>query len=191
MRVIQYTGRSLCARQKNRTRNLLLGCLLIVFAGCSENGGQAGSDSSTEYTYGKSVSFAGSGQGAKYQVSGWSSAEPQFTWTEGDTAVMAVRVPPTDTAVALKMMAAGFTNPPELTAQPVEVFVNDKKIADWEVSRPAEQTAMIPPEMVKEGGLLTFTFKMPKATSPKSAGVSEDARVLGLSVYSFELRKVG
>lgn len=44
---------------------------------------------------------------------------------------------------------------------------------------------MIPSEMVKNGGLLTFTFKMPGATSPKPAGL-EDTRVLGMCVHELE-----
>jgi hypothetical protein len=163
----------------------------IVLASCGDEGNLPGAGGSAQYTYGTKISFAKAGRGSAHQVSGWSTPEPQFTWTEGDTAALAVRVPPTETAVALRVRASGFMNPPDLTSQPVEVLVNDQKIADWQVGALAEHTAMVPPALVKEGGVLTFTFKIPKAIAPKAAGVAEDPRILGMCVHEVELRTVG
>ena len=166
-------------------------CVLVGLSGCGEGPDFSKPGASKEYTYGTKISFAQSGAATSYQVSGWSKPEPQFTWTEGDTAVLAIRVPASDAPVVLRARGAGFLNPPELTTQPIEVMVNDKKIAEWQVGDVSEYTAMIPQEMVKEGGVLTITFKMPKAIAPKTAGVSEDPRVLGFCVHEIELRKVG
>lgn len=163
----------------------------LVLFGCRDTQDSSQSASAKQYAYGTKISFTQAGAATGYQVSGWSNPEAQFTWTEGNTAVLAVRVPATQAEVALKMRVAGFLNPPQLTTQPVEVFVNDQKIADWQVGELAEQTAMIPVDVVKSGGLLTFTFRIPKATSPKTAGVAEDPRVLGICVHEVELRKVG
>lgn len=166
-------------------------CLLAALSGCGEGPDFSKPGASKEYTYGTKIAFAQSGAATSYQVSGWSKPEPQFTWTEGDTAVLAIRVPASDAPVVLRARGAGFLNPPELPAQPIEVLVNDKKVADWQVGDVSEYTAMIPQEMVKTGGVLTITFKMPKAIAPKAAGVSEDPRVLGFCVHEIELRKVG
>ena len=163
----------------------------LALSSCGEGPDFSKPGSSKEYTYGTKISFAQSGAATNYQVSGWSAPEPQFTWTEGDTAVLAVRVPASDSPVVLRARGAGFVNPPALPAQPIEVVVNDKKIAEWQAGDVAEYTAMIPQEMVKDGGVLTITFRMPKAIAPKAAGVSEDPRVLGFCLYEIELRKVG
>jgi len=104
--------------------------------------------------------------------------------------VLAIRVPATEEGVALKVRANGFIEAPGLPAQAVEVWVNNRKIGDWEVGQPAD-SAILPPETVKNGGLLTFTFKMPKAVSPKTAGTADDPRVLGMCVHEVEIRKVG
>ena len=191
MRFIQHSSPRCSPRRDEIAITLLACCATILLGSCEPPGQTTSTGGSNQYAYGTKISFAKSGRGAAHQVSGWSSPEPQFTWTEGETAVIAVRVPATDTAVALKVRASGFLNPPELATQPVEVFVNDRKIADWQVGQLAEHSAMIPTEMVKDGGLLTITFKMSKATSPKAAGVSEDPRVLGICVHEVELRKVG
>ena len=166
--------------------------LMLLLISCGREDGAGSNGSATgQYAYGTKISFAQAGRGAAFQASGWSTPEPQFTWTEGDTAVFTIQAPATETGVALKVRASGFMNPPELTAQPVEVLVNDRKIADWQVGPLSEHSALIPQELVKQGGLLTFTFRIPKATSPKAAGVAEDPRVLGICVHEVELRKVG
>ncbi|MBA2432450.1 MAG: hypothetical protein H0V56_10115 [Chthoniobacterales bacterium] len=163
----------------------------ILLTSCGDHGGGSTAGSAPAYSYGTKISFATAGNAAPYRVSGWSDPEEQFTWTEGDTAVLAIRVPATEEGVALKIRANGFTNPPDLPAQPVEVSVNNRKIADWELGEVAEHSAILPPELVKEGGLLTFTFKMPKAVPPKAAGKGDDPRVLGMCVHEVEIRKVG
>ena len=68
---------------------------------------------------------------------------------------------------------------------PVEVFGNGEKIADWKVSEKADFTAVIPAAIVKEGGPLTIELKVPRAVSPKALGLSDHERVLG--VFCFEL----
>ena len=70
----------------------------------------------------------------------------------------------------LSVTAFGLINPPELLAQPVEVWVNEQKIADWQVAAVAPFRATIPVELTKGGGTLTLTFKVPKAASPNSSG---------------------
>jgi hypothetical protein len=148
--------------------------------------------SPVDLAYGTKVSFTTGGNSEPFRVSGWSGTEPQFTWTQGTTAVLEMRVSPTTDQVVLKMTLAGFTKDPELPFQPVEVYVNDQKIADWQVAAaPAEFSAAIPQEMTKNGGLLRITLKIPKATSPKELNMSSDPRVLGVSCVDLELAKTG
>src|SRR5205823_7830986 len=98
-----------------------------------------------DLAYGTEVSFGKGGNSELFRVSGWSRTEPQSTWTEGTAAVLAMRVSPTNEPVALKMKLAGLTKDPELSYQPVEVYVNDQKVADWQVvADPAEFSASIP-----------------------------------------------
>ena len=144
--------------------------------------------SDVNLAYGTKVSFGKNGNSEPLRVSGWSWIEPQFTWTEGRAAVLAMRVSPTNEPVALKMKLAGFTKDPELPFQPVEVYVNDQKVADWQLAAdPAEFSASIPQEMTRRGGLLRITLKIPKATSPKALGMGADPRVLGVSCYDLQL----
>ncbi|MGI8820643.1 MAG: hypothetical protein ACR2ID_07245 [Chthoniobacterales bacterium] len=89
------------------------------------------------------------------------------------------------------MKLAGLTNPPELPFQPVEVFVNDRQAAEWQVGELSDFTANIPGEITRPGGTLTITLRLPKATSPKALGQGQDPRMLGVSCLELQLTKAG
>jgi hypothetical protein len=143
--------------------------------------------SDVDLAYGTEVSFGTSGNSEPFRVSGWSVTEKEFTWTEGTSAILAMRVSPTTDRVVLRMKLAGLTKDPELPFQPVEVYVNDQKVADWRVAKPAGFSAAIPQEMTESGGLLRITLKIPKAASPKALKVSVDPRVLGVQCSDLRL----
>jgi len=152
---------------------------LVMLCACSKSNTSETSvpGSDVNLAYGTKVSFGTGGNSEPFRVSGWSRTEPQMTWTEGTAAVLAMRVSPTNEPVALKM---------KLT-QPVEVYVNDQKVADWQVANEEEFSAPIPQEMTRRGGLLRITLKIPKATSPKALGMSADPRILGVACFDLQL----
>ncbi len=140
-----------------------------------------------EVEYGALVDFTIGGGSEPLKVSGWSKPETGFTWTQGSTATLAARVKPTDSPVTMRFKAAGMIKPPDLPFQPVEVFVNNDKVAELQIADTAEFNVAIPQGMTKAGGLLTITFRTPKAASPKALGQNEDERVLGIRVFNLTL----
>jgi hypothetical protein len=125
----------------------------------------------------------------RYRVSGWSKTEGDFAWTEGTSARLALPIPADAGPLSVKMMLRGLIKPPDLPSQPVEVYANDHKIADWQVADTAAFTAEIPAELTKSGGeTLNLHLRIPKAASPKSLGMNEDGRILGVCCYSIELK---
>jgi len=137
--------------------------------------------------YDTPIDFGTAGTSASIKGSGWSKPEEQFTWTEGNTATLVIPVSPTDAQVTLRMRLSGMIKEPEFPTHPVEVYVNDQKIADWQVGNTAPFSTPIPKELTKAGGRLAFTLKMPKAVSPKDLGKGEDPRALGICVFDLEL----
>jgi hypothetical protein len=87
------------------------------------------------------------------------------------------------------MRIAAMVKPPELPFQPVEIFINEEKIAEWQVAETAEVVARIPPALTKDGGVLSIDISTPKATSPKALGLSADPRVLGVCVFELQFAK--
>ena len=75
----------------------------------------------------------------------------------------------------------------EPQARRVCPFVNDQKVADWQVANEEEFSAPIPQEMTRRGGPLRITLKIPKATSPQALGMSADPRILGVACFDLQL----
>jgi hypothetical protein len=87
------------------------------------------------------------------------------------------------------MKLGGLIHPPDLPRQNVAVYANGEKIADWEVSEPADFTAPIPPALTTNTEDLNIELRIPDAASPQSLGVSYDGRLLGVRCYVIELRR--
>ncbi len=130
------------------------------------------------------------GSGAEiYRVSGWSGAEPEFTWTQGTSAKLKLPIPDHDAALMLRMKLGGLIHPPDLPMQNVAVYANGEKIADWQVSDAADFTAPIPLELTRNAEELNLELRVPDAASPQSLGMSYDGRLLGVRCYFVELKR--
>lgn len=140
------------------------------------------------YELGNVISFGEVGGSEKYKRSGWSNPEKEFTWTTGTSAKLLLEVPNTSEPLQLRMRLSGFINPPGLPSQPVEILANGQKIADWQVSSPAEFTATVSAAIASTGEL-SIEIKTPKAASPKALGVSDDSRILGVNCFEMTLSK--
>jgi len=161
---------------------------LVLLVGCNRS--ESGADSSVpEVPYGSKITFGKGGNSEPYKSAGWSTTEEKFTWSEGTSAQLRIPVPASSEPVSLKMRIAALIKPPELPAQPVEVFINDQKVADWQVGDTSEFTAAIPHELTTRGGALKILIKTPKATSPKALGINADTRVLGVCCFDLEMSK--
>lgn len=141
---------------------------------------------------GRQIQFGEGGDSEHYRTSGWSHTEERFTWTERNSAKLSLPIGGESGPFSLKINMAAFTHAPDLPSQPVEVFVNGQKLAEWQASsNPAEYQLTIPADIVKGGRTLEIEFRTPKATSPKSVGLNEDPRVLGVCLQWLELTKSG
>ena len=124
----------------------------------------------------------------RYRVSGWSKTEGNYAWTEGTSARLALPIPTDAGTLTLKMTLRGLTQLPTLPFQPVEVYANNQKVADWQVAETAAFMAEVPAELTKSGGgTVNLELRIPKAASPKSLGMNSDERILGVCAYSIEL----
>ena len=82
----------------------------------------------TKYELGNIIKFGASGHSERFRTSGWSNTEGEHTWTEGNSAVLIFSGLPRSQRLTLKMTIVGLTKPPQLPAQPTEVYANGKKI---------------------------------------------------------------
>jgi hypothetical protein len=167
-----------------------LSIAVTLLAGCGKKpDGNAAAASDNGYQPGTMVRFGVSGDAKRYQVSGWSTPEAEFTWTDQKSAVLTFRLNPERSSYVLKMTLQGLVKPPDLPSQTVEVKANQQPVATWEVSAKREFSATIPPDSLKADGLLTIILTLPKATTPVSLGMNTDQRLLGVSCYDLQLIK--
>lgn len=169
--------------------SILAGLILAYLSGCGKPTGSGESSAAGKSVVGQRIEFKQGGGSEPYRVSGWSQTEEKFTWSEGTSAKLQLPVGSDGGPWVLKVTVAGLINPPDLPAQPVEVYANDKKIADWQVGNTADFSAPIPESVNKAGGKLDLEFRIPKATSPKAIGQNSDPRILGICVHAIELAK--
>ena len=133
------------------------------------------------------IDFSARGRSYLYTGPGWSVPERDLRWTDGKEAVLRVRPEASEAGdpyqgcvMRLRARAHG--------SQRVRILVDGKSVADLRVDgdwcdydvdvtfadsgRPAEST---------------ITLQLPDAHSPKSVGVSDDARELGIALASLTL----
>ena len=163
--------------------------LTLLSLSCNRSPTADRSPEPAEVPYGTKIVFGQGGNSEPYKVSGWSKTEEKFTWSEGSSAQLRIPVSATEDAISLKMKIAALIKLPDLPFQPVEIWVNDQKIAEWQVGDTAEFTAAIPHDLTKHGGALKILIKTPKATSPKALAVNADPRVLGVCCFDLEMSK--
>jgi hypothetical protein len=162
----------------------------ILIAGIDRShADQSASPANRTYTLGSVVSFGAGGGSERFKVSGWGNPEPQFTWTEGKGATLSIELPAVDNALTLRLKLVGLIHPPELSVQPIELYVNGKKLADWQVGSPDNFTATIPKE-VAATKKLDIELRTPKSTTPKALKMNDDARVLGVACFEMEIQKL-
>ena len=69
------------------------------------------------------------------------------------------------------MTLRGLIQPPTLPSQPVEVYANNQKVADWQVADSAVFTAEIPAELTKGGdGTLNLELGFQRQLHPRAWG---------------------
>jgi hypothetical protein len=132
-----------------------------------------------------SIDFSLQGDASKYILSGWGDAERSYRWTVGHEAVLRIPAAPAERGVRrLRLLAMAFT--PGGQRQRVEVLLDAKKVADLTVDTSWRDYDIDVGASLGAGEHM-IVFRLPDARSPKSAGVGDDARVLGIAVASLRL----
>jgi hypothetical protein len=137
-----------------------------------------------QYTYGDVLTFGAAPGAHRFKVAGWYPAEKDYTWMGRDPGVLELRVPPTERPITLRMKLGGMVTPGALPMQPTELLVNSQYVTTWHVALPAEFSATIPPELIREDGTLRIELCAFNPASPKELGLGGDIRALSVRLES-------
>ena len=125
---------------------------------------------------------------------GWSTAERGGTWSDGKVATLSLSVDKAASkGVTLALSSFAFLAKGHESVQ-VDVLANTEKIATENYTKLGNSTVrnlVIPSQaFVSQPGHLQLTFMIKSPVSPKTLGLSTDARQLGIALVSIKLIKV-
>lgn len=122
----------------------------------------------------------------KYLWYGWSGREPQNRWTDRNRAAIVFSLEEIkDSTLLIKLNP--FLAPGKLERQRVEIKLNNQTITTLNLkdTEAKEYSIALPSSLLQRDNVLTFN--LPDAASPQDLNISEDARLLGISVEWFEI----
>ena len=131
--------------------------------------------------------FGTQGSVRPYLESGWSSLEPDFSWTEGNEARLRLPVPPDAGVLMLEIGLAPLIAPPVLSRQRLILSVNDAPIAELTVGAEGRLGFEIPAPVQEGAAYLHIVLRCPDAVAPADLGQSADPRMLGFAVADIML----
>ena len=126
-------------------------------------------------------------EGGKLLGRGWSIPESWGRWSDGDEAVLILRFADVSRGADFHLSLAPFVMPGH--DQRVEVSANGNAVARWRFTTPDAQDVSfhIPAAYVRPDGIVSLTFSLPDASSPRSFGLSADARQLAFRLIGVRI----
>lgn len=134
------------------------------------------------------LSFAQHGVGAKWLRSGWSHPESWGTWSLGRKSVIAIDqrdFPQTDEPLSLVFDATVLVSPKH-PVQQIIVFADELQVGEYIVRYPETHVSLaVPMGMVQRGErVVSVSFMLPDAATPKELGINDDIRSLAIGLIS-------
>lgn len=136
---------------------------------------------------GSVVGFASGGLGENWLRSGWSTPETWGVWSVGQQAALSIEpryLPKSTVPLVLKLHVNAFVNAAHPT-QRIGVTVDGQHVAEYTARYPHPQLELVIPLGRRASGdpeRIDVGFSLPDAASPKSLGVSNDARELAMGL---------
>lgn len=122
------------------------------------------------------------------KVGGFSIEGPKGLWTDGDAAVLGMRLNPKCARNGEYRLS--FSIAPIVTGQEVQVLCGNKELAVWKFNnRGVQLMEVVVPESLVSYGKLILEFRMKKVICPYEMGTGRDKRHLGVRFFSAELRE--
>jgi hypothetical protein len=148
-----------------------------------------GASPTVSHEWGDWINFGADFHLAGVELTGWSLQEEWGVWSVTGRPRLRMGPFPAPTGkvrLTFAVRAALFSGHPEQT---VTVELGERAVETWSFLFDAEEKASVrvlelPASAVDEGGYLTLTFTVARPASPLRAGISEDARELGLGIES-------
>jgi hypothetical protein len=137
----------------------------------------------------EAVTFGKNGSIREMDPSGFDLSEPGMSWTQDEVAGFSVTLGgtvPLDAMLRLNIHGRPFIQPERIERQQFFVFLNGLFVGFRTLTAAAEIQFPLPRNVLSPRGV-RVEFVIPTASSPKSLGLSEDIRKLGIALSSVSL----
>ncbi|MDB6115062.1 MAG: hypothetical protein JWQ62_2007 [Lacunisphaera sp.] len=118
----------------------------------------------------------------QFALFGFTTPDNDYSWTNLPHAALQFRSPPAARDILVSITAEPFVRMRHITSQPMELTVNGRKVASYDINRPQTVTARVPADIWNLRPIVTIVLSLPGARSPLQLGISRDPRVLGWGV---------
>ena len=132
------------------------------------------------------IGFGTVGNSALYCTSGWSTPEPNETWTLGHESRLVLPAPRRPATYVMVLKLRPLVSEPKLTAQRLEVIVNDVPVASFSIDRRTIRTCLVPWAAIGNATDLHIRLDLPDAARPADIGLNADRRLLGIAFTSID-----
>lgn len=133
------------------------------------------------YEWAKVLNFTERGNALPFIESGWAAPEAGWVWTDGLNARISFTVKPPTLDVAMVLSCYPYLGEGKIEFQEVHAFVNFLRVGFATVKDPSEIEIAIPRQVFATPNTIIDLY-LPRARSPKSLGLSDDLRQLGIAV---------
>ena len=126
------------------------------------------------------LDFTRGGNSRPYLGAGWSGAEKDFTWTEGDESVLHFDAPTEPGTYALRITSGAFLHRPDISRQDMDVLVNDTLVGTMAITEPITQFQefTIASSLFAGPPRTMVRLRHPKAARPCDYSENKDVRRL-------------
>jgi hypothetical protein len=138
-----------------------------------------------------SIDFGAAGNSQTYLGAGWAMPEPAFTWAVGMESHLRIPVDWDAGAYVLTLDLVPFVHCPGMPAQRLIVSINDVVVGSAACERPTLLGYCIPADLACQSGQMRIALQHPDAATPSEFQISDDQRVLAVSLTEARLYRVG
>lgn len=134
------------------------------------------------YRPGEVLEFGERGQDQHYITDGWSGAEADLRWTDGEEAGLRLNTTFSNGRgeLRLRLYVLPYLGDGALDRQQVTVLAGGGEVARWQVDDRGWYEALIPQDRVDDDGAIELRFRISDPLAPSSVSDSPDERRLGL-----------
>ena len=149
---------------------------------------------STEYSqipkieFSSIINFNSESSVFNFLKNGWSFPEKNHIWSVGDFSDLLFKINETKKDLLIEVYGEPFI-PKNGTSQSITVESFDQSIASWSCKALGLYSCFIPNRLIPKNKVILLRFKYKDPQSPCTQGTSSDARKLGFSFKSIQIKE--